>query len=157
LKALALKAPVVKAAALSFTLCSAATVALAPVANATLGYGNFDLQIQRGTDYHTYVWAVTPCVNPAPDCRTINAIHRPIAGNVSYAGEAHLVNGQWTLGVDIGEGLICGGYYGQNIPTHDTFTWDANTLVGSADSASDIGCGGAPGGVINYPFVLSRL
>jgi hypothetical protein len=146
-----------KTGALGVAVGAAAAVALAPAAGAAMGFGNFDLQIQRGTDYHTYVWAVSPCVNPAPDCKLITGIHRPIAGNVSYQGEAHLINGQWTLSVDIGEGLICGGYYGQNIPTHDVFTWDPNTQVGNAASASDIGCGGAPGGVINYPFVLTRL
>jgi hypothetical protein len=69
-----------------------------------------------------------------------------------------LADGRYTLIVDDPYGLRCDNiYYGPTIPTHDVYTWDATTLVGSMDSTFDVGCDGAPGGTYTYPFTLTRL
>ena len=59
--------------------------------------------------------------------------HRqPVAKAFNYVGDAQLVNGRYTLTVDVPDGLRCGNiYYGPTIPTHDVYTWDATTLAGS--------------------------
>lgn len=142
-----------KTLSLSVALAVAA-VALAPVANANMQVGNYDLNITR-PGFHTWVWAVTPCASAG--CVHVSGISRPIAGAVSYDGEAPLVNGRYTLTVDLPEGLQCGGYYGPNFPTHETYSWDAVTLAGSVDAAFATGCGGAPAGSDTYPFTLTRM
>jgi hypothetical protein len=141
---------------------TAATLALAPVAHADMPLGNYELQIgQRGSDFHTWVWWVTPCdAGPAgftSACREVHGIPRPIAGATDYDGDAQLANGRYTLTLDLPDGLRCNGYWGYTIPTHDVYSWDAVTLAGSVDSTSDTGCDGAPGGTNTYPFSLSRM
>jgi hypothetical protein len=115
-------------------------------------------------DFHTWVWsAVTPCKVPntntnVPNCVHIETLPRPIAKAVQTQVDAPLVNGQYTMTVDDPFGLRCGDiYYGPTIPTHDVYTWDANTLAGSMVSTFDAGCDGAPGGSFTYPFSLSRM
>ena len=134
---------------------SVTAVALAPLAvGSDMLFGNYDLHIARGSDFHTWVWVVRPC--DTADCVHVNAVQRPNAGNVSYAGDAHLVDGRYTLIVDVGQGLFCGGYFGSTVPTRDTYSWDAVTLAGSVDSAFATGCDGSPGGSYTYPFELTR-
>jgi hypothetical protein len=132
-----------------------AAVAFAPAARANMTLGNYDLQIVGRYDFHTWVWSVTSC---SSGCVHVNAIARPVAKAFNYIGDAQLVNGRYTLTVDVPDGLRCDDiYYGPTIPTHDVYTWDGATLAGSLESSFDAGCGGAPGGTRTYPFTLSRL
>lgn len=146
------------------TAVVAATVALAPPASAEMYLGNYELIMPDRRDFHTWVWsAVTPCKVPntntnVPNCVHIETLPRPIAKAVQTQVDAPLVNGQYTMTVDDPFGLRCGDiYYGPTIPTHDVYTWDANTLAGSMVSTFDAACDGAPGGSFTYPFSLSRM
>jgi hypothetical protein len=132
-----------------------AALALAPVARASMAFGNYDLRIDGRYDFHTWVWSVTSC---AGECVHVNAIAQPVAKAFNYVGDAHLADGRYTLAVDVPDGLRCGNiYYGPMVPTHDVYTWDATTLAGSLESSFDSGCDGAPAGTYTYPFTLARL
>ncbi|MCW2563039.1 MAG: hypothetical protein JWQ31_1599 [Mycobacterium sp.] len=132
-----------------------AAMGLAPTAHAKMWVGNYSLNIQGRYDFHTWVWAVTPC---GGDCKYVTFIPQPFARAFYFDGPAQLANGRYTLIVDDPYGLRCDNiYYGPTIPTHDVYTWDATTLVGSMDSTFDVNCGGAPGGTYTYPFTLTRL
>jgi hypothetical protein len=142
----------VKTLTLSFALTVGA-VALAPVAEAQMRLGNYDLQIEGRYDFHTWLWTLSPCGGA---CVHGYGIAMPIAKAYNYRGDAHLVDGRYTLTVDVPDGLRCGDiYYGPVIPTHDVYSWDAKTLAGTLESSFDTNCGGAPGGTYNYPFVLN--
>jgi hypothetical protein len=140
------------------TLASIPTLgvlALAPVARADMALGNYDLQIVGRYDFHTWVWSVSPC---SGGCVHVGAIARPVAKAFNYVGDAQLVNGRYTLTVDVPDGLRCDDiYYGPTIPTHDVYTWDATTLAGSLESSFEAGCDGTPAGTHTYPFTLKRL
>ncbi len=153
---------IVKAAVISviFTL---AAVTLAPAAAADMSLGNYELQMEGRYDFHTWVWSVTQCHStrsfaPVAGCVHVSALARPIAKAFDYQGDAQLVDGRYTLTVDVPDGLRCGNvYYGPTIPTHDVYSWDALTLAGSLDSSFATGCDGAPAGTYTYPFTLSRM
>ena len=139
-------------------LISVATF-VAPTANATNPIGNFDLIIPDRSDFHTWVWSVSPCVGGAspPQCIHVFGIARPIAKAFNYAADAQLVDGRYTLTVDDPYGLRCGDvYYGPTSMTHDIYSWDAPTMAGTLVSSFDAGCDGAPG-TLTYPTSLSRL
>lgn len=139
--------------------CAAAALALvsAPAAGAMPPFGNYAMNIEGRYDFHTWIWVLSPCANPG-DCVSVTAIPQPIAKALHYRGEAPLAQGRYTLTIDDPYGLRCGNvYYGPTIPTHDVYTWDATTLAGSMQSSFDVGCDGAPGGTITYPFTLSRM
>ena len=140
---------------------TAAAVALAPAASAELAPGNYNMIIPDRRDFHTWVWASTPCppsIEFNPSCVRISANPAPIAKAYAWYGIATLQNGQYTMTVDVPDGLRCGDiYYGPVIPTHDVYTWDAKTLAGTLQSTFDAGCDGAPGGTFSYPFWLTRL
>ena len=139
--------------------CAAAVLALvsAPAASAISPFGNYAMNIEGRYDFHTWIWVLSPCANPG-DCVSVAAIPQPIAKALHYRGEAPLADGRYTLTIDDPYGLRCGNvYYGPTIPTHDVYTWDATTLVGSMQSSFDVGCDGAPGGTFTYPFTLSRM
>ena len=72
-----------------------------------------------------------------------------------YDGEARLVNGRYTLTVDVNDGLRC--LPGYSMPTRDTYTWDPVTLAGEINSAYDVGCFGGPPGTQFWTFALQRL
>jgi hypothetical protein len=132
-----------------------AAMTLAPIARAGMTLGNYSLLIVGRNDFHTWTWAITWCPG---GCVHVNAIPMPVARAFNYVGDAQLVNGRYTLTVDVPDGLRCDDiYYGPTIPTHDVYSWDAITLAGSLDSTFDAGCDGAPGGTRTYPFTLSRL
>ena len=140
-----------------------AAVALAPVARAE-SLGNYDLQIQGRYDFHTWVWAFSPCsvsaqsMGTRSECVHVLAIARPVAKAFDYHGDAQLAEGRYTLTVDVPDGLRCGDiYYGPTIPTHDTYSWDSTTLAGSLESSFATGCDGAPAGTYTYPFTLVRM
>ncbi len=147
--------------AVSVVLMVAAALGLAPSASAALLPGNWTLNIPDRRDFHTWIWAVTSCSPPAsitPECTRISANPQPIAKAYQWYGTAQVVNGQYTMTVDVPDGLRCGDiYYGPVIPTHDVYTWDVNTLAGTLQSTFDAGCDGAPGGTFTYPFWLTRL
>jgi hypothetical protein len=131
---------------------AAATTALAPVAGAGMLVGNYQLQTPRDPG-HSWIWAVRPCQSGSPDCVHVQAVPTPNGQAVPYDGDAQLVNGRYTLTVDVPDGVRCVVAF---LPSHDTYSWDAATLAGSVDSTFDAGCGGAPGGTVTYPFSLVR-
>lgn len=122
--------------------------------------GNFDVILPDRFDFHTWVWAVTPCSNgvaTAPECVHVVGVARPIAKAFNYAGDAYLVDGRYTLTVDDPYGLRCGSvYYGPTSPTRDVYSWDATSLAGTLTSSFASGCDGRPG-VLTYAFSLVRL
>ena len=147
------------------TAVLAAAVTLAPPASADMYLGNYELIMPDRRDFHTWVWsAASPCKVPntndnIPDCIRIVILPRPIAKAVGQAKvDAPKVGNQYSFAVDDPFGLRCGDiYYGPTIPTHDVYTWDANTLQGSMVATFDAGCDGAPGGAFTYPFSLVRM
>jgi hypothetical protein len=147
--------------AVSVVLVMAAALGLAPSASAALMPGSYNLNIPDRRDFHTWIWSATSCAPPmaiTPECTRISAVAQPIAKAYAWYGIAKIVNGQYTMTVDIPDGLRCGDiYYGPVIPTHDVYTWDVNTLAGTLQSTFDAGCDGAPGGTFTYPFWLTRL
>lgn len=154
-----------KLLAMGAAALSAASIALAPHASATMWPGNYNMHIPDRRDFHTWIWsAQSPCY--APDgsqisldkCIHVLTIPQPVAKADSSAGDAQLVNGQYTLTINEDIGLRCGDlYYGPTIPTHDVYVWDATTLTGTMTSSFDSGCDGAPGGTLTYPFGLTRM
>jgi hypothetical protein len=142
------RAAVCLAAAIVGTVAASSQAAAAP-------YGNFMLNIDGRFDFHNWIWMVSKCYG---QCLLISARAEPVAKAYLYTGRAELADGRYTLAVDDPFGLRCDNvYYGPTVPTHDVYTWDAVTLVGSMQSAFDTGCDGAPGGVLEYPFTLSLL
>jgi hypothetical protein len=137
-----------------------AAVALAPAAR-TESLGNYKLNIEGRYDFHTWLWATSPCgssLKSPEGCVHVIGLAQPVARGFNYQGDAWLANGRYTLAVDVPDGLRCGDvYYGPLIPTHDVYSWDATTLAGSLDSSFATGCDGAPAGTYTYPFSLSRM
>jgi hypothetical protein len=122
---------------------------------AAMPIGNFMLNIDGRSDFHTWIWMVAPC---GVECLQVSARAQPIAKAYAYTSRAELADGRYALTVDDPFGLRCGNiYYGPTVPTHDVYTWDVATLAGTMQSTFDAGCDGAPGGVLSYPFTLSRL
>lgn len=137
---------------------AAVTTSLASPSHAAPFFANYSLDVQGRYDFHTWTWAVSYCIPDVPDCRRIDAIPMPVAKGFEYSGDAHLIDGKYTLTVDVPDGLRCGNiYYGPVIPTRDVYSWDAVTLQGTLTSSFAGGCGGAPAGTLSYPFSLVRL
>lgn len=140
------------------TALTLAALTSAPSAQAEPFFANYSLNIEGRYDFHTWTWAVTYCIPDSADCARIKAIPMPTAKAFEYSGDAHLVDGRYTLTVDVPDGLRCGNvYYGPVIPTRDVYTWDADSLRGTMTSSFAVGCDGAPGGAFTYPFALVRL
>lgn len=143
-----------RAALLGAALTVAALIAPG-AAQADTAYGNFHLVIQGRYDFHTWLWAISRCPG---ECLQIQAIPQPNAKAFPYRGDAHLIDGRYTLTVDVPDGMRCGNvYYGPVIPTRDVYSWDATTRSGTLESSFAAGCDGAPGGTATYPFSLARL
>jgi hypothetical protein len=137
----------------ALTICGAAMLPPA-LARADMHLGNYNLNIPDRNDFHTWIWSVSYCPGA---CVLVNAVAQPVARAFDYRGDAALVNGHYTLAVDVPDGLRCGNiYYGSTTATHDVYTWDATALEGTLNSAFDVGCDGGPG-TLNYPFTLTRL
>lgn len=137
-----------------------ASVVCAPVAEAQMYFGNYNLHVPGRFDFHTWIWSATPCLvkPPGDDCIHILAISQPVAKAFNYAGDAQLVDGRYTLTVDDPFGLRCGNvYYGPTVPTRDVYTWDARALTGTLESSFAVGCDNAPGGTFSYPIRLARM
>lgn len=147
----------IRAAAATAVLTLAAITSVPP-AQAEPFFANYSLNIEGRYDFHTWTWAVTHCIPAAADCAHIQAIPMPIAKAFEYDGDARLVDGRYTLEVDVPDGLRCGNvYYGATIPTRDVYSWDAGNLRGELRSSFAAGCDGAPGGTFTYPLSLVRL
>jgi len=148
--------------AMSAALGLGTAIALAPPSQA-MYFGNYSLNMPDRRDFHTWIWsAITPCKNPdaskRQDCISILTVPQPVAKAAYIHADAVLENGRYTMALDDPFGLRCGDiYYGPTIPTHDVYTWDANTLAGEMVSTFDAGCDGAPGGAFTYPFTLARM
>jgi hypothetical protein len=137
---------------------TAAAATLAPPAQAMMTPGNYDVLTNRYTQA-SWVWFVSPCQPPAADCIHVSAIPR-LKFYAYYDGDAQLVNGRYTLTVDVNDGLRC--LPGYSMPTRDTYTWDEVTLAGTIDSTYDVDCGGLraetaqiPGGAAKPPSSFS--
>lgn len=148
-------------------VCGAAAITLGAVVPAppaaAMDYGNYNLHMPDRRDFHTWIFAAnTACPNPDGsrrlDCISMITIPQPIAKAAYSRVDAILADGRYTMTIDDPFGLRCGDiYYGPTIPTHDVYTWDANTLAGELVSTFDAGCDGAPGGTLTYPFTLTRM
>jgi hypothetical protein len=143
-----------------FRIAAAAVVlALAPVsaaspAGAAMTNGNYNLLTDR-YDLTSWVWFVTPCLpDKSTDCVNVSANPRLTRYYANYEGRATLVDGRYTLTIDVPDGLRCPGY---NVPTRDTYTWDQNTLAGDIVSNYDVGCFNGPPGQQHWTFALQRL
>ena len=131
----------------------AAGAVIAPPANAGMLVGNYDVLTNRYTQA-SWVWFVSNCQPPTQGCLDISAIPR-LMFYAYYDGDAHLVDGRYTLTVDVNDGLRC--LPGYSMPTRDTYTWDPVTLAGTIDSVYDVGCFGGPPGTQFWTFALQRL
>ena len=147
-------------------LVSAALLAPPAAAAATMKVGNYEVANNRWND-HSWYWSVTHSCG-APDCGTflvdpvlapatvnlnVTAIPRPLKSQ-RFQNTAFYADGRYTVTVDVIDGVRCVGY---NLPSHDVYTWDAATLVGTIVSTYDAGCYGAPGGTSTYDFSLHRF
>ena len=130
-----------------------AATAVAPPAQAFFHPGNFDLITNR-YERASWFWFVTRCTPARADCRYVSAAPRLKFYNY-YQGDASLVNGQWTLRVEVSDGLQC--LPGYAMPTHETYVWDDNTLAGTITSDYDVGCFNGPPGSQFWTFALQRL
>ena len=141
-----------KSLALSFLLVAAATV-FSPTARAGMLIGNYEVHTPRDPS-HSWLWAVRKCEPGHPaECIHVQAIPRPNGQATPWNGDGSLANGHYTMVIDVPDGVRCTIYF---LPSHDVYTWDAETLTGSVHSTFDAGCGGAPGGSADYPFELVR-
>lgn len=141
-----------KTFAMSLALAAAA-LTLSPTAHADMLYVNYHVDTNRDPG-HFWIWSISPCTPVAPGCVSVYATPQPNGQATVYRGEAHLVNGRYTLSVDVPDGVRC---VVQFFPSHDVYSWDATTLTGQVDSTFDTGCGGGPGGTTSYPFSLVRF
>ena len=139
-------------ATLVAALMSAATF-LAPPAPAAMQLGNYDLLTNR-YDRASWFWFISACIpDKSPDC--INVAARPrLKFYAYYESRSYLVDGRYSFTVDVPDGLRC---WGHNMPTRDTYSWDAVTLVGTIDSKFDVGCNNGPPGTQFWTFKLQRL
>lgn len=133
-------------------LMSAATF-LAPPAPAAMQLGNYDLLTNR-YDRASWFWFISACIpDKSPDC--INVAARPrLKFYAYYESRSYLVDGRYSFTVDVPDGLRC---WGHNMPTRETYSWDAVTLVGTIDSKFDLGCNNGPPGTQFWTFKLQRL
>jgi hypothetical protein len=140
--------------------------AFAPPASAGMRMGNYEVLTDRWND-HSFIWSVKhscgapdcgtwlqdPVVAPATDTMNVQAIPRPLKSQ-AFQQSAFFANGQYTLTVDVPDGVRCIGY---NLPSHDVYSWDAVSLAGTIVTTYDAGCYGAPGGTDTYGFALRRF
>jgi hypothetical protein len=141
----------VKALALNAAV-TVAVVALAPTAHAGMQVGNYEVQTPRDPG-HSWLWAIRACNSGSGDCVHVQAIPRPNGQAAPWDSDARLVDGRYTMAVDVPDGVRCVVYF---LPSHDTYSWDAVTLTGSVESVYEASCGGGPGGTATYPFTLVR-
>ena len=135
------------------TVLAAAGIAGAPAAGADVLHGNYELLSNRWTDV-SWVWAFRSCNPPSPGCTLVAGGPRPTTKAAAFQADVRLAEGRYRFSVDVPDGVRC---FGANLPSHDTYTFDAATLAGWVDSSFEVGCGGAPGGTDTYTFSLVRM
>jgi hypothetical protein len=94
-----------------------------------------------------------PIAAPATDTLNVRAVPRPPKSR-QFQQSAFFADGRYTMTLDAPDCVRCLGY---NLPSHDVYSWDATSLVGTIVSSYDTGCYGAPAGVDQYTFVLQRV
>ncbi|OMC45156.1 hypothetical protein A5745_15410 [Mycobacterium sp. IS-2888] len=141
----------VKRFAVAIALATAG-LTLAPTAHADMLVGNYRVLTNRDPG-HVWIWAIRPCRDRSPGCVSMQAVPQPNGQAAPWKADAHLSNGQYTMTVDVPDGVRC---VVQFFPSHDVYTWDAASLAGQVVSTYDTGCGGGPGGTDTYPFSLVR-
>jgi hypothetical protein len=138
--------------AIATTVLAAAASVLSPPANAyTLG--NYDVLTNR-YERASWVWTLYPCQVASPDCLYISAAPR-LKFYAYYSGTAHMVDGRWTMNIEVPDGLQC--LPGYAMPTHDVYSWDERTMAGTIESNYDVGCFNGPPGSQFWTFALQRL
>lgn len=140
---------------ISSVFCALFVVAtlLSPPSSAGMQLGNYDLWTNR-YDRASWFWFIALCIpEKSPDCIDVSAAPR-LQFYDYYGGKAWLADGRYTMTVDVPDGLRCPGY---NLPTRETYSWDAVTLVGTIDSKFDVGCFNGPPGSQFWTFKLVRL
>ena len=141
-----------KIASAAAALMAAATV-LAPPAPAAMQIGNYDLLTNR-YDRASWFWVISLCIpEKSPDCIQVRARPR-LKFYAYYESKSFLADGRYTFTVDVPDGLRC---FGQNLPTHEVYSWDAVTLAGTIESHYDVGCFNGPPGMQFWTFALQRL
>lgn len=143
-----------KALAGAIALTAAVTVS-SPPANADIGLsmGNYDLLTDRYTQ-SSWFWFVSACVPEVADnCRRISGTARKKYYD-EYEARAYIADGKWSFTVDVADGVRCFGY---NLPSRDTYAWDAVTLAGTIESVYDVACNNGPPGTQFWTFALQRL
>ncbi|BBY46565.1 hypothetical protein [Mycolicibacterium celeriflavum] len=124
-----------------------------PPAQAMMTLGNYDLLTNR-YDRASWVWYITTCLPDKPlDCVYVRARPR-LKFYAYYEGAAKLVDGRYTMTVDVPDGLRCPG---QVLPTRETYSWDEVSLVGTIESHYNVGCFNGPPGMQFWTFKLQRL
>ncbi|WP_083410589.1 hypothetical protein [Mycolicibacterium rutilum] len=142
-----------KLTAVLAALVLAGGIATPAPANAMMKLGNYDLLTNR-YDRASWVWFITNCFpDKQPDCVHVSARPR-LKFYAYYEGAAQLVNGRYTMTVDVPDGLRCPGY---NLPTRETYSWDEISLGGTIESHYDVGCFNGPPGMQFWTFALQRL
>lgn len=141
-----------KAVAAAVALAVAGTLA-APPAQAIMWLGNYDLLTNR-YDRASWLWFVSACIPERQlDCIEVSARPR-LKYYAYYQGRAHLKDGEYTLTVDVPDGLQCPGHV---MPTRETYRWNEVSLTGTIESVYDVGCFGGPPGTQFWTFALQRL
>lgn len=139
--------------AVVMNLLVAMAMLLASPSSAQMRFGNYDLLTNR-YDRASWFWFVTLCIpEKSTDCVDVGGRPR-LAFYARYDAKAYLVDGRYSFTVDVPDGLRCPGY---NMPTRDTYSWDAVTLFGTIDSKFDVGCFKGPPGSQFWTFKLQRL
>lgn len=115
--------------------------------------GNYDLLTNR-YDRASWLWFISNCwPDKQPDCVNVSARPR-LKFYAYYEGQAQLVNGRYTMTVDVPDGLRCPG---QVLPTRETYSWDEVSLAGTIESHYEVGCFNGPPGMQFWTFALRRL
>ena len=142
-----------KIGAFAAALMALATLLAPPSSAAGMRLGNYDLLTNR-YDRASWFWFIALCIpEKSPDCISVAARPR-LKFYAYYESKAWLVDGRYTFTVDVPDGLRCFGY---NMPTRETYSWDAVTLAGTIDSKFDVGCNNGPPGTQFWTFALQRL
>ena len=137
-------------------LMVAAGLVAPPPAQAMMKLGNYDLLTNRydRPASASWVWYITNCFpDKQPDCVHVHARPRR-AFYALFDGLAYLADGNYTMTVDVVDGLLCPG---QRLPTRETYRWNEVSLTGTIESHYNVGCFNGPPGMQFWTFRLQRL
>ena len=118
--------------------------------------GNYSFNIEGRYDFHKWLWMVSSRNRPeqTTDCALISAVARPVAKAYDWDGHAQVINGRWSMTVDVPDGLRCGDiYYGPVIPT-TTCTAGTRSRWPTLNRPRRR-LRQRPGGTITHPFTLT--